>query len=60
MNQPVMTLKLCLKVRSQSKNEKYANGSVGVRVRLMLRGGCLPVKEWKYADHLCECGTKVT
>ena len=31
-----MTLKLCLKMRSQAKNEKYANGSVGVSVRLML------------------------
>ena len=30
-----MTLKLCLKVKSQSKNEKYANVSVGAKVRLM-------------------------
>ena len=43
MNQPLMTLKLCLKVKSQSKNEKYANGSVGAKVRLMVRGGCVPV-----------------
>ena len=34
--------------------------SVGVRVRLMVRGGCLPVNKWQYADHLCECGTKET
>ena len=55
-----MTLKLCLKMKSQSKNEKYANGNVGARVRLMVSGDCLPVKEWKYTDHLCECGTKET
>ena len=41
-------------------NEKYANGSVGARVRLIVRGGCLPVKELKYADNICECGTKET
>ena len=48
------------------KNEKYANGGVGARVRLMVRGGCLPVSgsikgmEWKYDDGLCVCGTKET
>ena len=31
-------------MKSQPKNEKYANGSVGARVRLMVRGGCLPVR----------------
>ena len=41
--QALMILKLRLKEKSQSKNEKYANGSV--RARLMVRGGCLPVKE---------------
>ena len=50
---------------SQPKNEKYANGSVGARVGLMVRGGCLPVRgskgmEWKYDDDLCVCGTKET
>ena len=31
-------------VKSQpKKKEKYANGSVGARVRLMVREGCLPV-----------------
>ena len=54
-----------LKVKSQPKNDKYANGSVGARVRLLVRGGVLPVggfkgMEWKYADDLCECGTKET
>ena len=52
-------------MKSQPKNEKYANGSVGVSVRLMVRGGCLPVRgskgmEWKYDDDLCVCGTKKT
>ena len=50
-------------MKSQPKNEKYANGSVGARVRLMVRGGCLPVRgskgmDWKYDDDLCACGTK--
>ena len=26
-------------MKSQPKNEKYANGSVGARVRLIVRGG---------------------
>ena len=48
-------------MKSQPKHEKYANGSVGVR--LMVRGGCLLVRgskgmEWKYDDDLCVCGTK--
>ena len=35
------------------------------RVRLMVRGGCLPVRgskgmEWKYDDDLCVCGEKET
>ena len=45
-------------MKSQPKNEKYVNGSVGARVRLMVRGGYLPVRvskamEWKYDDNLC-------
>ena len=52
-----------LNVKSQPNNEKYANGSVGARVRLIVRGGCLPVRGFKgmeltYDDDLCECGTK--
>ena len=35
-------------------NEKYVNGSVAVRVRMMVRGGCLPVS--KYDDERCVCG----
>ena len=38
---------------------------VGARVRLMVRGGCLPVRgskgmDWKYDDDLCVCGTNET
>ena len=52
-------------MKSQPKNEKYANGSVGARVGLMVKGGCLPVRgskgmEWKYYDDLCVSGTKET
>ena len=52
-------------MKCQPKNEKYANIRVGARVRLMVRGGCLPVRgykgmEWKYDDDLCVCGTKET
>ena len=52
-------------MKSQPRNEKYANDSMGARVRLMVRGGCLPVRgskgmEWKYDDDLCVCGTRET
>ena len=33
-----------LKVKSQPKNKKCANLCVGAKVRLMVRGGCLPVR----------------
>ena len=41
-----------LQVKCQPINKKYANGSVGARVILIVRGGCLPVRsskrmEWK-------------
>ena len=37
------------------------NGSVGARVKLMVRGGCLQVRgsgrmTWKYQDDTCGCG----
>ena len=37
------------------RNERFAYGSVGARVRLMVRGGCFPVRgsegmKWKYDD----------
>ena len=31
-------------MKSQPKKEKYTNDSVGLRVRLMVRGACLPVR----------------
>ena len=39
----------------------FADGSVGARVRLMVRGGCPPVRgsemmAWKYDDDCCGCG----
>ena len=45
-------------MKSQPTNYKYANGSMGARVRLMVRVGCLPVRgsigiEWRYDDDLC-------
>ena len=43
------------------RNESFTDGSVGARVRLMVRGGCLPVRgsermAWKYEDECCGCG----
>ena len=46
-------------MKNQQKNEKYANVSVGARVRLMVRGGSKGM-EWKYHDDLCVWGTKET
>ena len=42
------------------RNESFADGSVGARVRLMVMGGCLPVKgsermAWKYEADCCGC-----
>ena len=41
--------------------ESFADGSVGARVRLMVRGGCLSVRgsemmTWKNDDCRCSCG----
>ena len=41
--------------------ESYADGSSGAKVRMLLRGGCLPVRSnermnWKYEDKKCVCG----
>ena len=43
------------------RNERFAGGDIGVRVRLMVRGGCLPVRwnlrmAWKYDDDKRRCG----
>ena len=42
------------------RNEGFTDGKVGARVKLMVRGGCLPVRgsdrmTWKYDDK-CRCG----
>ena len=41
--------------------ECYADGSVGARVRMMCRGGCLPVRgarrvQWRKESPECSCG----
>ena len=43
------------------KLERYADGSVGAKVRMMMRGDSLVVRgsrnmEWRYRDRRCECG----
>ena len=43
------------------RNESFAEGNVGAGVRLMVRGGCLPVRgsdrmTWTYDDDKCRCG----
>ena len=53
--------KAYVEMKSCGRNESFANGSVGARVRLMVRGGCLPVRgsemmAWKYDDDCCGCG----
>ena len=49
-------------------NEKYVDGSAGALMKIIVRGGCLPVKggclpvrgitnmAWKYEDTRCVCG----
>ena len=42
------------------RNERFTDGNVAA-VRLMVRGGCLPVRgsdrmTWKYDDDKCRCG----
>ena len=46
-------------------NVSYADGSVGAKVRMMLRGGYLPVRgsenmRWKYENDKCTCGETET
>ena len=41
--------------------KKYVDRSVGAMVRMMVRGGCLPVRgntrmSWMYDDEHCVCG----
>ena len=54
-----------IQVKRQPRKREYVNGSLGARVRLMVRGGCLPVRgykgmEWQYDDDWCACETKET
>ena len=49
------------KLVSFADDTSFADGNVGARVRLMVRGGCLPVRgsdrmTWKYDDDKCRCG----
>ena len=42
------------------RNECFADGNVGAGVRLMVWGGCFPVRggermTWKYDDDKCRC-----
>ena len=50
-----------VRMKKSQRNESFSDGSVGVRVRLMVRGGCLPVRgnermAWQYNDCRCGCG----
>ena len=43
------------------RRERFSDGSVGAKVRLMVKGGCLPIRgsetmKWKYQDDMCGCG----
>ena len=49
-----------VQMKESPLNESFADGSVGAKVRLMVRGGCLLVRgsermTWKY-DDWCGCG----
>ena len=48
-------------MKESPRNESFADGSVGARVRLIVRGECLPVRgsermTWKYDDCRYGCG----
>ena len=47
--------------KESPRNESFADGRVGAGVRLMVWGGCLPMRgsemmAWKYDDCMCGCG----
>ncbi|ELT92324.1 hypothetical protein CAPTEDRAFT_210787 [Capitella teleta] len=53
--------------KGEMKLEQYADGQDGAGVRLMMRGGCLPVRmnecvRWKYGEdeRRCTCGEEET
>ena len=50
-----------VRMKESPRNDSFADGSVGARVRLMVRGGFLPVRgsermTWKYDECRCGCG----
>ena len=50
-----------MRLKECPRRESFSGDSVGAKVRLMVRGGCLPVRgsdtiNWKYQDALCGCG----
>ena len=50
-----------VKLKRCPRNESFDDGNVGARVRLMVRGGCRPVRgtermAWMYDDDYCGCG----
>ena len=50
-----------VQMKEYPKNESFADGNVGARVTLLVRGGCLPVRGnermiWKYDDDKFRCG----
>ena len=50
-----------VRMKESPRNESFADGSVVARVRLMVWGGCLPVRgsermTWKYDYCRCGCG----
>ena len=50
-----------VKMKKCHGRERFSDGSVGAKVRLMVSGGCLPASgsetmKWKYQDDLCGCG----
>ena len=52
---------MALLMKECPRIESFAGGNVGAGVRLMVRGGCLPVRgsermAWKYEDDKYRCG----
>ena len=50
-----------VRMKECPRRDSFAYGSVGAKVRMMVRGGCLPVRgsgtiKWKYQDYICGCG----
>ena len=50
-----------LQMKECPRNESFADGNVGAGVKLMVRGGCFPVRgsermTWKYDNDKCRYG----